>query len=192
MFTRNLFVSSRTYLCCLAPLIILFGCGSGVPQGMELNRQKQVLGPDDEQAIHLNDDDQYDAWRKFAIDGKGVKRLIQKSFDLNFDGKRDFRRYYTATERVARDEIDRNFDGIFDQFVFYKNNQMIRKEISLSGDPKPEVIKYYDLGELKYVKYDKDRDSKFEYWEYYRGDKLVRIGRDHDLDGTPEKFEELD
>lgn len=170
-------------------LLILNACGGA--QTVEKTSPTQEIDRDDEQSFDLNEDGKKDAWRTFVLEGR-ERRLTQKTFDLNFDGKVDFRRFYNTNNRVERDEMDKDFDGTFDQVIIYKNNQMIRKEVSLSGDSHPEVVKYYDLGELKYVKYDKDRDRKYEYWEYFRGEKLARIGYDSDQDGTPERFIELD
>ena len=168
---------------------LIIGCG-GSPQVIKKS-SLQEIPPDDVQPIDVDGDGKAEAWRKFVLEGR-EKRLVQKSYDLDQDGDIDFRRYYTKNDKVERDEMDRDFDGTFDQVIYYQNNQMIRKEVSLSGDAHPEVVKYYDLGELKYVKYDKDRDRKYEYWEYFRGDKLARIGYDSDQDGTPERFVELD
>ena len=179
----------RVLVSLLLSLSFTIGCGGQQKLNQKTGGQK--IDQDDEQTFDMNEDGKTDVWRKFVLEGK-KKRLVQKSFDLNYDGKIDFRRYYTANSKVERDEMDKDFDGTFDQFIFYKDNQVIRKEVSLSGDAHPEVVKYYDLGELKYVKYDKDRDSKYEYWEYFRGDKLARVGYDSDQDGSPERFVELD
>lgn len=70
---------------------------------------------------------------------------------------------------------------------------MERKEVSLQGDNRPEVFKYYNKkGKLYYLEGDRDADSVLDYWEYYRDGKLARRGHDRNKDGKPDYWDELD
>ena len=188
--------------CAISPLVrlqvllfaasALWGCGSEAPK-------KQVQGPrqltpknESEQSFDLNGDDKPDVWRHYVQKGKD-KILSHKVFDLNFDGKPDFKRVYTPDGKVVRDELDMDFDESVDRVIYYKNNRLDRKEVSLQGDERPEIFKYYDKkGNLYLLEGDRDADSVLDYWEHYRDGKLVRRGHDHDKDGKPDHWDELD
>ncbi|MCX6112821.1 MAG: hypothetical protein NTY22_06015, partial [Proteobacteria bacterium] len=81
----------------------------------------------------------------YIIDDKGSKLLVRKELDLNGDGKIDYVYYYDnkkpEDERVAKVAVSNNLDGRFDEIRYYNpdNNQLIRKELDLNFDGRPEI-----------------------------------------------------
>ena len=173
-------------------LTLLGACGSSPKKQSQTQGPREIVSTSKtEQTFDINDDEKPDVWRQYIIEGK-VKRLASKSFDLNFDGKIDFKRFYTKGGQVIRDELDMDFDGTYDRTVYYKNNIIDRKEVSLQGDEKPEVFKYYKNGQLNYVEGDRDGNGIKDYFQYYKNGQLIRRGFDSDSDGQPDRWVRLE
>ena len=130
----------------------------------------------------------------YTINDKGEKILVRKELDLNGDGKIDYVYYYDnkkpTDERVEKIVVDNDFDGKFDETRYYNpdNGQLIRKELDLNFDGRPEIIKRYYNGQLVKKEVDPNFDGVMDYWEYYQDGKLVRVEVDTDGDGKPDKI----
>ena len=167
------------------------GCGSNLPQKSSSTATAPAVSTPLEQALDLNRDGKEDVWRYFKeVDGE---RIIQrKEFDLNFDSKVDFKRFYSSKGLLIREEMDPLFTGQFSLKIYYENQKLVRKERSIMGDERPEVFKYYKQGVMYYLEHDRNGDGVLDGWEYYREGQLVRLGFDQNQDGEPDFWKELD
>ena len=163
----------------------LSACGSA-PTPAAKAGAVQLVAQEDKEGFDINGDQKNDVWRYFEVNREG-RSLKRKTFDFNFDNKIDFARYYDKDGQIERDEMDMDFNGQFDLFTIYQNGKIIRQEVSLRGDKTPEVIKDFTGGALRHIRYDRDSDNIFEYWEFFKDGKLTATGLDSDLDGVPDQ-----
>ena len=130
----------------------------------------------------------------YIINNKGEKILVRKELDLNGDGKVDYVYYYDnkkpTDERIEKIAVDNDFDGKFDEIKYYNpdNGQLVREELDLNFDGRPEIIKRYYNGQLVKKEIDTNFDGVMDYWEYYQDGKLVRVEIDTNGDGKPDKI----
>jgi len=113
----------------------------------------------------VNHDGIKDVVRIYDDDG----RPIREDADRNFDRKRDLTTIYQSGEIVVQ-EFDNNFDGRIDTKLFFNNGKPIRAERDLAG---------------------RSTESQWrpDRWEYYDGDKMVRMGTDLDGDGKVDHWD---
>lgn len=146
------------------------------------------------QPFDVNGDGKNDAWRHYKfIDGKKI--LTHKVFDLNFDQRKDLRRFYNDSGEVLRDEMDMDFDGVFDVVCFYEGNQLVRKELmTLRGKSADSVLmlKEYKDGSVNYVESDQDHDGVKDTFFYFKEGRIVRRGFDENRDGKPDRWIDLE
>jgi len=122
-------------------------------------------------------------------DGEETKVLVRKSLDLSGNGKLDVTRHYEDGQMV-REEVDLDFDGTIDAMRLYEDGNLKSEQSSSLFDGRFDVRKYYEDGMLVLKQVDTRRSGTFDEFQYFTGDKLSRIGWDHDGDGKPEVFED--
>jgi hypothetical protein len=153
-----------------------FGCGSTPSVSSTKNEvQATIKEEKSTQGYDLNQDEQEDMWRVTVKKGS-LTYLGQKSFDFNFDGKVDFKRFFTPEGQIQRDESDLDFDGIDDVVIYYQDSLISKKEIHLQGPKKVDVFEYYQQGQLTCVEIDEDADGLLDRWERYNDDKKKEEG----------------
>ena len=122
--------------------LLLFACGGATPKA-ENPATAQSSGGDNAnvQTFDINDDGTADSWQYFrTVDGKRV--LARKEFDVNFDAKVDIWRFYSADGAIERDQMDMDFDGKVDVTTIYEDSKVIRKEVDLEFDERPDIFKF--------------------------------------------------
>lgn len=80
-----------------------------------------------------------------------------------------------------------DFDGRVDVTVFYdEQERVVRKEVDVEFDEKPDLFKHYSEGQLVRVETDSDGDGRIDFWEHYKSGRITRQGSDEDGDGEPD------
>jgi hypothetical protein len=113
--------------------------------------------------------------------------MICREADVNRDGKKDVARIYDDEGRSMREDSDRNFDGKKDQITTYQSGEIVVQEFDDNFDGKIETKVFYDKG--RPIRTERDlagRSTPDQWrpnrWEYFEGDKMVRMGTDLDGD----------
>lgn len=140
------------------------------------------------------------------------ERCVQ--YDMNYDGKIDVSRSFDKDGRSPlREEHDFDFDGKLDQITYYKNGQLVHKELDTNFDNTIDVWvwcsgkavtkanrarhhygrvdtwEFYQAGQLRGIAYDDNNDSRPEKWEVYRNGQVVTVKEDTNDDGKPDRSE---
>lgn len=123
-------------------------------------------------------------------DGAIEKVLVRKSIDLNGDGKLDVTRHRDDSGALVKEDLDLDFDGVVDVVRSHEKGKLKSEQISSLFDGRFDVRKYYDNGVLVLKQVDTRRNGTYDEYQYFIGNKLSRIGWDHDGDGKPEVFED--
>ncbi len=148
------------------------------------------LAPDEIVREHdLDHDGKPDLWRitRKMPDGKEV--LVRIERDLNGDGKVDIREYYDADGNLEKQVVDLDFDGKPDIVLYFEKGQLVRKEYSFGFDGKPHAWNYYEKKQLVRKERDENGDGKVDYWEYWENGEIDRVGFDTDGDGKVDRWE---
>ena len=122
---------------------------------------------------------------------KSQKDLLEKRMDLDYNGTFDVHSYYDQGD-LARERIDLDFDGKPDVENIFKGGKLAERRMAPGFDGKYSVWKFFnDKGALYKKARDTDANSRPDEWEYYKDQKLIRVGFDRDGDGEPEYFEDI-
>jgi hypothetical protein len=120
--------------------------------------------------------------------------LICREADVNHDGVKDVVRIYDDDGRPLREDADRNFDGKLDQTTTYQSGEIVVQEFDNNFDGRPDTKLFYNKG--KPIRAERDLAGrstatqwKADRWEYYEGDKMVRMGTDLDGDGKVDHWD---
>ena len=143
--------------------------------------------------IDENGDGTAEIKKYYFINENGEKILIRKEIDISGDGKIDYVVYYRnkkpGDDKVESIVVDNDFDGKFDEKRYYsENGSLIKKELDLNFDGRPDVTKRYYNNELVKKEIDTNFDGVVDHWEYYQDGRLARIEIDTDNDGKPDKI----
>ncbi len=143
--------------------------------------------------IDENGDGTAEIKKYYFINESGEKILIRKEIDISGDGKIDYVVYYRnkkpGDDKVESIVVDNDFDGKFDEKRYYsENGPLIKKELDLNFDGRPDVTKRYYNNELVKKEIDTNFDGIVDHWEYYQDGRLARIEIDTDNDGKPDKI----
>jgi len=195
-----------THLLITAFFAMILGCASsGASSALiaETNIvETETQGDKQVQRFDLNGDGEADMEKVFrgsaltASDSNEVEDtsdrvLLEKRMDLDYNGTFDVHAYYDQGE-LARERIDLDFDGKPDVENIFKGGKLAERRMAPGFDGKYSVWKFYDdKGVLFKKARDTDANSKPDEWEYYRDQKLIRVGFDRDGDGDPEYFEDI-
>ena len=76
-----------------------------------------------------NNDGKPDHWMSTV---NGNQTLIEQ--DRNFDGKVDYSLLIDENANRIEEELDYNFDGVMDDFYYYTNDVLVRREIDTNYD----------------------------------------------------------
>ena len=175
---------------CMVLAVAAVGCSTTPEKGdtniASENKTQSMSGDFEEnpnfkrQEFDLNGDGTPDM-HKFH-DPQGI--LVRKSADLNTDGKVDIWIDYDPSGAKEKEAFDLDFDGRIDLVEFYKNGELVRKEIDFQFDERPDIWKYYMEGRMVRKEVDSNRNGSPDYWEFYNEKgEISRIGRDLDGDG---------
>jgi len=122
-----------------------------------------------------------------GADGKDV--VVRRERDLNGDGRVDVWEYYDETGNLEKQVVDLDFDGKPDVIIYFEKGQMVRKESAFGFDGKATEIAYYEKGKLVRKEKDLNGDGKIDYWEYWENGEIDRIGIDTDGCGKVDRWE---
>jgi len=145
----------------------------------------------------MNGDGRPDVWKYTkevpdpAAPGSTKPLVVKKEVDLNFDGKKDVRIEY-EDEIVAHEAFDFDFDGRVDQENFYEESKIKEKRVFAPGTNKVFIWKYFEEGTLSRVRQDDNGDGlpdRCEEW--FKGQRLIRKGRDTNRDGECDDWENV-
>ncbi len=158
------------------------------PQKKEIILERETI-----ELIDENGDGIAEIKKYYNLNEDGERILIKKEIDISGDGKVDYIVNYKnkkpGDDKIEIILVDNDFDGKFDEKRFYsENGQLIKKELDLNFDSKPDLIKRYYSNELVKKEIDTNFDGVFDQWEYYQDGKLARIEIDTDGDGKPDKI----
>ena len=148
------------------------------------------------QSIDLDSDGEPEIHNYFRERSEASRLLVRKELDLNRDGKVDIVSWFDETGNLEREEMDGDYDGHFDWTDHYDNGIRVMSEYDTDFDGKPNVWKYYNIGEdgvarLDRKERDSDGDGKVDVWERFNDEgEVVRTGRDTDGDGKMDLREE--
>ncbi len=137
----------------------------------------------------LDHDGKPDTWKTARRLPDGREVLVRVERDLNADGKVDVREYYDAEGNLEKQVIDLDFDGKPDVVLYFEKGQLVRKEYAFGFDGKPHAWSYYEKNRLVRKERDENGDGKVDYWEYWENGEIDRIGIDLDGDGKVDKWE---
>ncbi len=137
----------------------------------------------------LNHDGKPDVWKYSRKGPDGKEILVRKERDLNNDGKIDVWEWYDAAGNLEKQVVDFDFDGKPDVVLYFEKGQLVRKEFAFGFDGKPHAWSYYEKGHLARKERDENGDGKVDYWEYWEGGEVDRVGIDTDGDGRVDRWE---
>ena len=109
---------------------------------------------------------------------------------MNFDGKFDVERFYEADGvRVAHERHDFDFDGRLDQLSFYREGELVRKELDTNFDNTIDTWLWCSGGWVVKAERDRQRDGRADVWESYTQGIMVEAEYDENNDGmiTPKE-----
>ena len=191
----------------LAALLSLghFACSSNgdVQDDEELSNQPGMTTEEDEDGyivenLDTRGDGESDIIRYFEEyqdprDEERTRRRIRKmEIDVNGDGKINVRRHYDDYGNVNIEENDHDLDGVMDSTLYFIGGELARKEFHGVHDERGDYIKerriYLD-GQLVRVERDHNADGDPNRWEYYEDGVLMRIGRDTTGDGSADTWQ---
>lgn len=148
------------------------------------------------QDIDLDTDGQPEIFNFFRERADAPRLLVRKELDLNRDGRVDIVSWFDPDGNLEKEEMDGDYDGHFDWTDHYKSGKRVMSEYDTDYDGKPNVYKYYNVGEdgvarLDRKERDTDGDGKIDVWERFNNEgEVVRTGRDTDGDGKMDVREE--
>lgn len=127
------------------------------------------------------------------IGGRSVPSII--STDFNGDGRFDFeQRYHESGQWVALERSDLDGNGTWDVSSLYQWNRdkrravLTEEQFDTNYDGIPDLWKIYRPdGQLKTRKLDRSLSGEADYWEHYSNNQIVRIEKDEDNDGDPDR-----
>lgn len=180
----------RAYLA--LPVLILACAGktpapqpaSGAPPAAEPSSGEETMS-----AFDLTQSGKPTLWKytKRRADGKDV--VVRRERDLNGDGRVDVWEYYDDEGNLEKQVVDLDFDGKPDVVMYFEKGQLVRKESAFGFDGKPTEIAYYEKGKLVRKEKDLNGDGKIDYWEYWENGEIDRIGIDTDACGKVDRWE---
>ena len=197
-------------LSCLAALMLLLGCsgadekkdegaegvGVKIQTAGKMNQGGKPAGVEVERG-DMNADGRPDVWKytKEVPDpgapGSTKPLVVKKEADLNFDGKKDVFIEYDD-EIVTHEAFDFDYDGRVDQENFYKESKISEKRVFAPGTNKVFIWKYFEEGTLSRVRQDDNGDGIADRCEeWFKGQRLVRKGRDTNKDGECDDWENV-
>ncbi len=142
-----------------------------------------------EQAVDLDNNGVADI-RNFYREREDAPRLlVRKELDLNRDGKKDVVTHFDDDGNLVREDMDSDYDGRLDWTDHYKDGVRVMSEYDTDFDGRPNMFKYYMVGEdgtvyLDRKERDEDGDGQIDVWERFSATgEVVRAGRDTDGDG---------
>jgi hypothetical protein len=104
------------------------------------------------EAIDTNNDGKPDQWVR--VDSEGVTSI---ETDRDFDGEVEYFLKFDKEGDKIYEELDFNNDGLMDDYYFYKNGALKRREIDSNYDQKIDIWVY--IVEGAYIeKYERDTD----------------------------------
>ncbi|MBM4371781.1 MAG: hypothetical protein FJ098_09010 [Deltaproteobacteria bacterium] len=150
----------------------------GRPEGTQLERGD------------MNGDGRPDVWKYTrevpdpAAPGTRKTVLARKEADLNFDGSKDVYIEYGDGEIPSHEAFDFDFDGRVDQENFYEQSRIREKRVFASGTNRVFIWKYFEEGALSRTRQDDNGDGIADRCEdWFKGQRLIRRGRDTNRDG---------
>ncbi len=155
--------------------------------------REQVKGDEILRQYSLGREGKADVFKYFkkAVDpadkNKTIEVLKRKELDLNGDGRIDLWVSYDDAGAVVEQKMDLDFDGKVDVIDHFEKNVVVRKEVFHTFTEKPDEWKFYEKGKLARVERALHH-PKADYWEYWEGDHIDRIGEDSDGDGQVDKW----
>ncbi len=188
----------------LTALLLATGCGAknaSTQNGEEMYESKvreKVLGSEGlvRQAIDFDGDQKPEIYNFFRERADAPRLLIRKELDLNRDGKMDVLSWFDDDGNLEKEEMDGDYDGNFDWTDHYQSGVRVMSEYDTDNDGRPNVFKYYDVGEDGIARIDRkerdtDGDGNIDVWERFNADgEVIRTGRDTDGDGKMDVREE--
>lgn len=192
----------RVVLGLMAMTLVLGGCSGASRSGLtggDMDTVATVKTTATDQGLVLQQSDLdgngkpdvYTYFREKQRKDKSVEKiLVKKSMDLNGDGRLDVTQHYEEDGSMAKEELDLDFDGRIDALRNYEENIIKSEQVSSLFDGRFDVRKFYENGVMVLKLVDTRRTGTFDEFQYFVGNKLSRIGWDHDGDGKPEVFED--
>lgn len=145
----------------------------------------------------MNADGRPDVWKytKEVPDpgapGTTKPMVIKKEADLNFDGKKDV--YIEYDDGIVTHEaFDFDYDGRVDQENFYVESKIKEKRVYAPGTNRVFIWKFFEEGTLSRVRQDDTNDGIADRCEeWFKGQRLIRKGRDTNKDGECDDWENV-
>lgn len=148
------------------------------------------------QSIDLDRNGEPEIYNFFRERPDGPRLLVRKELDLNRDGKIDIISWFDEQGLLEREQMDSDYDGRLDWTDHYKGGHRVMSEYDTDMDGKPNVYKYYRVGDDKIARLDRkerdsDGDGQIDVWERFNEEgEVIRTGRDTDGDGKMDVREE--
>ena len=196
----------------LAAMLMLLGCsaaytdkndaGKGEGAGVQIQTAGKMNKSDAEPGVEvergdMNADGRPDVWKytKEVPDpgapGSTKPKVVKKEADLNFDGKKDV--YIEYDDGIVTHEaFDFDYDGRVDQENFYVESKIKEKRVYAPGTNRVFIWKFFEEGTLSRVRQDDNGDGIADRCEeWFKGQRLIRKGRDTNKDGECDDWENV-
>ena len=135
----------------------------------------------------MNFDGKFDVERFYESDGV---RVAQERHDFDFDGRLDQLSFFREGELV-RKELDTNFDNTIDTWLWCAGGWVVKSERDRQRDGKADVWETYTQGVMVEAEYDENNDGQVDRWDSFRNGKLVLTQYDDNRDGEPDRSHEM-
>jgi hypothetical protein len=147
----------------------------------------------------MNGDKSPDVWVYFKEDGSDKladgtpkRTIVKKESDLNFDSKKDVLVEYDKAGNVEREVFDFDFDGVVDQENLLAGGRVSEKHLYAPQTSRIFIWKYYSEGQMIMLKRDDTGDGIADRCEeWFKGEKIVRTGRDINRDGDCDEWKSV-
>lgn len=137
----------------------------------------------------LNRDDKPNVFKFIKLDEAGAELVVRKDTDLNNDGQVDIIQIFSESGTLVSEQSDLDFDGRPDVIAYFEDGELQRKELDLDYDGRADMTRYYVAGNVERIETDNNGDGRVDTWEYFVEGELDRVGTDNDGDGIVDHWD---
>ena len=138
-----------------------------------------------EQQIDLNGDGVADVFNYYQESSEGVRLLVRKEVDLNWDSRVDVRSWFDLSGQLEKEEMDGDFDGHVDWVDHYQGGRRVLSKVDTDYNGTFDLYKIFEGGKVRRKERDTNGDGNIDFWEYLdESGRVIKTGQDIDGDGV--------